>query len=303
MELSSTRFISEMTVSEKDGKTLLNKDEFRVQLYRAISGGDVVYAGNHSFTWQGVKYRLKDVSRIWPDAEGEIRWLTPGEAARAELERHFPSLKRIGWPGRMVKLLNLRPPFVYTGVARGDLWLVDLSSAYWTIYRRLWLNVAFPRGRGTFSLMGVADHLKDWKPARNAVIGICRSTRVTMYHHGKAKSLAIRNRFLSPALWGTVCQILQDVSYLEKPIYVNTDGFVFDREQRMLNFCEQLQGLGFRYTITSGYGEISGWNSYQIGAKKTALYGTRPRLGGRPFDNRLERRERSFVKWWSKISW
>jgi hypothetical protein len=281
---------------------LFEHDEFRANLSCAIQSGEVVYAGNHSFTWQGVKYRLKPVCKLWPNAGGEIQWLTPGEAARAELERAFPSLKRTGWPGQMVKLLNLRPPFVYTGVARGSMWLVDLSSAYWTIYRKLWLNTAWPRGKGTLSLEPVADRLKDWKTARNAVIGIVRSTRVTMYYQGQAKSLAIKNRFLSPPLWATVCQVLQDISYLAKPIYVNTDGFVFDQEQQVMGFCYKLEKAGLKYTIVSGYGEIAGWNLYQIGQKKTALYGQRPRLGGRPFDNRLPERERSFLKWWTEIS-
>lgn len=122
-----------------------------------------------------------------------------------------------------------------------------------------------------------------------------------MYKNGRAKSLAIRNKYLAPPLWATVCQVLQDISYLANPVYVNTDGFVFDDLQEAGRFMMALDAYNLPCHVTQGYGEIRGWNLYQIGNRKTALFDQRPRAGGRPFDNRLPRRERSFLEWWSKI--
>jgi hypothetical protein len=277
-------------------------EEFRVRLVEAIATGEQVMAGAHSFKWRGTKYLLYSVCRDWPDLDGEIYLMTPGEAARTELRRAWPDLRRVGWPGRLASLLQWQVPYVYQGPYRGELVLVDIKSAFLSIYRHLWLDTAWPRGTGTLCLCGVGDHLADWKLARNSVIGIIRCTRVTMYYHNQNRSLSIRNNFLSPCLWATICTILQEISYLAaKSIYWNTDGGLFTSFRAAKEFAEQVFDLGFAVTVSNGDGEVIGWNNYRIGSHMTENYRKGLPGGGRPFDNRDPLRERSFLKWWKKI--
>jgi len=50
------------------------------------------------------------VARLWPAHTGELLLMSPGEAARLELERAFPALDKVGWQGKHIKLLDWRSP-------------------------------------------------------------------------------------------------------------------------------------------------------------------------------------------------
>lgn len=138
------------------------------------------------------------------------------------------------------------------------------------------------------SLRPVADRLEDWKPARNAVIGVCRS-RVTQGIRGsKRVQLRVQNPFLSPGLWATVMACLHSIaeSAIDRGcVYINTDCYIFPGQRVAYEFREWLSSCGLVATEIGGYCDLRGWNSYQIGRKETGLYKLGLEGGQKGIDN------------------
>ncbi len=238
------------------------------------------------------KYVDKTIVKPWPDSEGEIRQMTPGEAARTELMREWPDLKRVGWPGKLVSLLDWRSPMLFAGAQAGPMMYIDLDAAYSQIYEKLWLDVAYPRGYyGRYPLKNVAERLKIWKAARNSLIGITRSRQGVAYRGQRRIVLKMKNRYLSPGLWATTQNLLHMV--MAKAIecgavYGNVDGFVFKLSlwEEIEEFTFWMSDLGFRWSIRSqGEGEIVSWNNYSIGGKATKAYKLNLSSSNRSFNN------------------
>ena len=224
----------------------------------------------------GVRAIDVNVARTWPNLSGELEPMSPGQAAKTELSRAFPGLKRVGWRRDHVKLFDWRSPMYFDEPYQGAGVYVDLKAAYCQIYRNLWLDTPFPRGVGTLSLSPVADRLQDWKAARNAVMGIVKNRTITGCRSGKRQEISVTNHFLSPGLWATVQAILHAVAAtaLEHgAIYVNTDGYMFPDYDKALGFLDFLNDLNLRHEIRdSGVIDLKGWNNYQVGLTSTSLY-------------------------------
>lgn len=223
-----------------------------------------------------VKYIDKSVCRPWPSLENDVGLVAPGEAVRIELAREWPELKRVGWSGKQVTLLDARSPLVYYGQYVGPMVYIDLDAAYSQIYETLWLDTTYPRAYyGLYPLGGVANRLRHWKAARNSLIGICRSREAVAYRGTKRISIKMRNKYLSPGLWASVQAVLHMVAGKAVScgaIYVNVDGYIFPGEvgEFTEDFLFWLSDLGFRWSIrATGEGEIVSWNNYQIGSTRT----------------------------------
>lgn len=233
----------------------------------------IVGAQSISVPSLGAKIVLRSVCKPWLDLNGETVLMTPGEAARTELNRAFPDLKRVGWPGPMVKLFSRQVPLYFTGpVKRGELYYVDITGAYCQIYAGLWLDVCYPKGRGFFPLQNVATSLADWKQARNSVVGVCRSRSATGQKGSRVQRLATTNKFLSPGLWATVTDVLQSFASIAVQsggcVYYNTDGAIFTDEHSFDFFTACLGAWGIAYHTERGPGEIRGWGNYEVGGKR-----------------------------------
>jgi len=215
------------------------------------------------------------VCKQWPDLDGVIENRTPSEAARIELNRAFPGLRRVGWRSPHVKLFDWRWPMMFTGARTGRGIYIDLKGAYWQIYRHLWLDTAFPCGYGSLSLAWVAERLGDWKAARNSLIGII-SARETLGVKGfKSVRLSMQNPFLAPALWATVQGLLNEIAFQAEKngaIYIATDGYIFPEEKGARRFEELLLDYNLDYRIARGTMDIRTWGGYKVGKKATASY-------------------------------
>lgn len=236
-----------------------------------ISGSNSMYVPSLK-----LRYINESVCRMWPDDVGMSVAMTPGQAARTELSRQFPGLRRVGWRAGMVRLFDARPPMHYSGAHHGDMVQIDLRSAYYQVYRLLWLNIPYPRGFGTLALMPVAERLKEWKAARNAVIGLCASRSAIGVKGPTRYTLRTQNKFLSPGLWASVQDMLHAIAAValwSGALYVNTDGYIFYDRSPWLEFTEWLTDLGFAWEFKGiGEGHITGWNSYRVGDRQTAVY-------------------------------
>lgn len=215
------------------------------------------------------------IVKEWPDLDGVMDWRTPGEVARLELEREFPNVRKIGWPKKSVKLFDWRWPMVFYGSYIGEAVYTDLVGAYHQIYSRLWLDCAFPRGRGTLSLGGIAGRLAKWKPARNSLIGVIRSREGAGYRGSTRFRLRMDNRFLSPHLWATIQGCLNEIANraIESgALYINTDGYIHPSQSRVKDFQRWLSDYGIQYQSITGDCVIKGWGNYSIGERQTKHY-------------------------------
>jgi hypothetical protein len=224
----------------------------------------------------GVRAIDVNVAGTWPNLSGELEPMSPGQAAKTELSRAFPGLKRVGWRRDHIRLFDWRSPMYFNEPYQGSGIYVDLKAAYCQVYRNLWLDTPFPRGVGTLSLSPVADRLQDWKAARNAVMGIIKNRTITGCRSGKRQEISVTNHFLSPGLWATVQATLHAVATTalkHGAIYVNTDGYMFPGYEKALGFLDFLNDYNLKHEIRdSGVIDLKGWNNYQVGRTSTALY-------------------------------
>lgn len=266
-------------------------------------------AGTHSISVPSSKQKYTDRAAVknWPDEDGQYRLMTPGEAARNELKRAFPDLKRVGWNKHHISLFDKRVPLHYSGPATGDMMYIDLDGAYHQIYRRLWLDTPWPCGYyGRYPMKNVADGLKEWKAARNAVIGICRSRSVVGIKGSKRYNLSVKNDYLSPKLWASVQDLLHLVAGVALScgaIYINTDGYVFPDSQadNPIWFIEWLTKMDFAFSIRdTGPGEILGWNNYRINRAETKAHKLKLKPYSKEFSN-VETKSKRWSQYWRKL--
>jgi len=224
----------------------------------------------------GVRAIDVNVAKTWPNLAGQLEPMSPGQAAKTELSRAFPGLKRVGWRRDHVELFDWRSPMYFDVPYQGSGVYIDLKAAYCQIYRNLWLDTPFPRGINTLSLAPVADRLQDWKAARNAVMGIIKNRTITGCRSGKRQEISVTNHFLSPGLWATVAAILHAVAATALEygaIYINTDGYMFPNYEVAILFLDFLNDYNLRHEIRdSGILNLRGWNNYMVGRTSTALY-------------------------------
>ncbi len=267
-------------------------------------------SGSHSIFVPSVqtKYIDRTATKPWPNIEGDRVLTTPGEAARTELTREFPGLTRVGWPGPAVQLLDARPPLMYSGPSKGEFTYIDLTGAYHQIYRRLWLDVCYPRAfYGQYPLKGVAERLNIWKSARNALMGIIRSRSSVGVKGGRRIKLHMRNKFLSPPLWATVQAILNSIAAKaveHGAIYVNTDGYLFPSAGgvSLLSFVGWLYSNEIAYHVRAeGEGEIKGWNRFRVGKFQTKPYKLELDVTTKEFDNVNRRATDRWISYWRTV--
>lgn len=261
-------------------KRVLSEGEFIHARDELIKSGTYFTTGHASLNVPSlkVKYLNDKAVRHWLDLNGKVVPMTAGEAARTELNRTFPSLRRVGWLPAEVRLLDARSPFHFTGSNTCEMIYIDLRSAYHQIYKCLWLDTTYPRGLyGRFPLRDVAHALRDWKAARNGVVGIVRSRFLVGFRGHERIEMQIRNKFLSPGLWATVQDTLHWIAHeaIERgAVYVNTDGYLFPLEASDFEgFLSFLDDHSLRWKVRSqGFGVIKAWNSYKVGGFETAPY-------------------------------
>jgi hypothetical protein len=226
------------------------------------------------------------IVRQWHDLQGHLEMVTPSEAARFELQRTFPGLKKVGWQANDVKLFSWRWPMLFTGTHKGNGSYIDLTGAYHQLYGRLWLDVAFPCGYGSLSLSQVAVSLAEWKAARNSVIGITAARDVVGVKGYKSVYLKTQNPYLSPHLWATIQAILNELAFLAErlgAIYIATDGYIFPKRSQADEFEEYLLNYGLKFRRTNGKVDVRGWGAYCVPGKRTKPYDLEKNGQGTPF--------------------
>lgn len=223
---------------------------------------------------------------------------TPGEIAYGCLRNHFPHLN-LQWRKDELRFLDFRPPKYFNGQFRGYCYGLDISHAYAQFYRHLYLHADWPRKRLKHPLLEVAKELDGLKSARNAVVGIARSTRNKWVQGEKVWYVNKKNPFLSPVLWGHLQSILNEIAGLMLrcgAIYINTDGYVFTNEGQLNTAVSLLEGFGIHTKQFRGFGVILGISALCVPPLKQPLEVN----VSKPVFH-IEPVESGWVEWWSKL--
>lgn len=205
--------------------------------------------------------------------------LTCAQVAYQALTEEYPGLS-LRWLSWELDFLDWRPPMFFVGAPiRGQIGYIDLKAAYWTFYRYLFLHSKFPFKRQQYPLQNVASLFNgsttpQWKIARNAVIGITRSTRNKWCQGPNIWFTKKKNKYLSPTLWaqlmGLLNQIAQDMMALPGCAYINTDGYAFTDLRAYHAAISYFTDRDLVISGGIGEGFIDGINSVHIpGVKET----------------------------------
>jgi len=274
LESGQTRIFASEKSFPHIKRTLIGSGVFVIQ------GSDSIFVPSLS-----LKFLRRIRCKTWPDISGRERLMLASEAARTELKREFPELKKIGWRGVEKKLFTkLWPMFFRQG---GTFWgiHIDLKGAYWQIYRNLWLDTRYPCGIGKLPLRSIASRLSGWKTARNSLVGITVSRNTRAFKNGFPITLHPDNPFLTPHLWANVQETLNSIAKMAwycGAVYCMTDGYVFKSYPDAKVFLDWLDDFGVDYRMNTGVCKIRGWGSYSLPHKTTKAY-KRNSSGGGPF--------------------
>lgn len=259
---------------------------------RALRNDDIPFidSGNSYYCQsKRSKFIFADNCSEWPDLEGNVIPMLPGEIAKTELKRQWPDLERVGWNGSLITLFDWQAPMYFRRPFAGWLVHIDLSAAYHQIYKRISLNMGWPYGHGNLHLAPIADRLKSNKLARNALVGITASRTITLARGYTNTTLKTKNKYLSPMLWAFIQSALNEIAYAALEFgaeYIATDGYIFpdDARENSTGFINFLKSYGYNFKIESGLGEVRGWMAYSTKMKTTKLYG-RKQIGENDIDN------------------
>lgn len=130
-------------------------------------------------------------------------------------------------------LLTRRPPLYFDKPVFGELVYVDLRRAYWSIYSRTTLDVAYDGKRspqvGSITFDDI-EELGEDKLLRNALVGTLRREWTHGLDHGVPFREEVTPAKRRPNLWGLIMDCLEVVAVAMRhlgAVYVHTDGFIF----------------------------------------------------------------------------
>jgi hypothetical protein len=188
-------------------------------------------------------------------------------------------------------LLARHAPLYFDFPLQGeDLTYVDLRRAYWSIYTRCTLDVAYdglnPPDLGRTRFLAAEDYA-DERLFRNALLGSLRRKWRRGLDHGQPFRELVPSHDQRPNLWGLVMDCLELVAWEMRrlgAIYVHTDGYVFAHrdiaEAAQVSLTEKF-ALESRLVIT-GAGIVTGLGRWTIGE---TIHGPRvPPTPGRRID-------------------
>lgn len=201
----------------------------------------------------------------------ELELMLPGQAVKLHLNYYYD---KIDVNKNQKKLRNRAPEYYIGKILNKPLVYIDIVSCYYQIYRHLWLDIMFPCGAGKQSLGLIADKLKDWKSARNSLVGFTYSNSFVLIRPKclprdiKPKhTINVNNYYYNPALWYTVNYFLHELANIALhcgAVYIATDGYIFPTISKHKEFINTLSYLGLDYKTINGVGSILGWQSYRI---------------------------------------
>jgi hypothetical protein len=199
-------------------------------------------------------YPLHSLARPYLDA---ICWLGGGEAPTIYDQ----------------SLLERVPPLYFAGPSSGAYACVDLTAAYWSLYRVASLDLRYdgvstPRN-GAIRFLG-SDELAPHKLLRNAIVGTIRAETRTESQYGKVSLIPTGPKWRRPGLWGWIMDTLEAIAWEARmffgAVHVQVDGYIVpaERAEELIGWLRDEWGLDATVRA-SGEGMISGLGHWSIG--------------------------------------
>ncbi|RUM31862.1 MAG: hypothetical protein DSY42_02070 [Aquifex sp.] len=205
--------------------------------------------------------------------------LTYSEKAKISLLRVVDEYGGWRWKKEQKELLEAEariPQYVEPCRLENALY-VDISGAYFTIYRRFLYADYYPdKFLKIPSKVPDFSDIRDFKLVRNSVFGLMRTTKGIQYTYSNAKLVNIKNPLYHPSLCLLTYDVLNAIALemIERAgaVYVNTDGYIipFEKYEEAKEIAEE---WGFRLKI-EGQGEahVVAVGCYRVGAKISEPY-------------------------------
>jgi hypothetical protein len=210
-------------------------------------------------------------------------------ASRLLTQSSISQGKPFMWKVRELVALNRGTPRYLSikgvGVYR-ELYHVDIWHAYYQFYRHLhWRGEIgdYQNKTTQYYVGGSFDWLKDWKQARNAVVGLAVSRYEKWYKGYEPFKIRKKlNPWLSPYLWSALMDMMHFLAwtavYIFQAVYVDNDGYIFLDAHSRDGFTGYLTDSNIAFREQSGLGIIYGLkdfelSDYRVGEGKMASRG------------------------------
>lgn len=182
-------------------------------------------------------------------------------------------------------------PIWYSGsYLQRELVYIDIKSCYYQLYKKLWLDFTEPymKPPKMIPLKPIAERLKDWKAARNSVMGYLASEYICNVYEKKHHYIYIAKskKYFNPCILHCVNLMLHELATHALKlgsIYINTDGYFFLKNSRYPEMMRLLDKLGLEFRTILGLGDIYRFNAYRING--IALRDTETEKHTKFFDN------------------
>lgn len=253
-------------------------------LWEGFPWASVAYSSPFKVTLRGEGKAERYVSMLKTDSTGR----TPWDYAKAHLKAAFRLIFPLGkrrynmeaWEA--MRKGAYAPQYAMPG-HYPNMAYVDIRGAYYSLYSIYWATEYYPkRFLGRYSVFPLwHPELRENKLARNALWGIARATRITLYTRDKGLRVIVAPHSLSypQAVLGTT-DVLHTIAHYAVhdfgAVYVMTDGYIIPRKNAgaFLNF---LREMGVHGRIEEeGDAWIGGVGVYRIGAKASRRVARKP---------------------------
>ena len=193
--------------------------------------------------------------------------------------------RRIYWNRKSRPLLDIPQPLYCKPLEYGGrLTYVDISRAYYSIYRRMPMDISFQGLRVYSGETWFGDFLPkdlcDYKLVRNSLVGAFRALTQARIKDGKVDVKQNRNNLLSPEHWGYIAHLLHTLAWSAVNCgarYVNTDGAIFLRDEDAIAWSCQLNKWGLEPGIKcQGSGYIASIGNYRVGVQSGGRVNPKP---------------------------
>jgi hypothetical protein len=282
---------------------------------------------------QQIKYINEDATKELPNPiTGEIDKFLSGEYVKLCLKSIYPTFNQ----KTLYSLFDVSAPMWYCGqFFNQEMVYIDIKACYYQLYKRLWLDLTEPLARPPkqIPLKSLAEQLYFWKAARNSVLGYLASNSICIVRGQKWQYINVQQSkdFFNPNILGIVNLMLHEIATNALKFgacYVNTDGYMFPKKVKYIDFMRYLDRLGLDYRAIIGRGSIIRFGAYSIQGE--ALRGDEIEKGTKNYDkivqNHLDniitdiqvkklesglhfpvkkidyRQNDDIIKWWSKLN-
>lgn len=170
------------------------------------------------------------------------------------------------------QLLERSAPLYFGGPCSGELAYIDLTAAYWQLYRVASLDLDYdgtgtPR-QGQIKFLG-SDELFPHKLLRNSIIGTVRAETVTESNYGTISVVPVGPKWRRPALWAWIMDMLEAIAWDVRVTFgakmVQVDGYIVgaDVAEQLVHHLRTAWGIE-SMTKSVGFGKLTSLGNWQI---------------------------------------